>query len=377
MYKLDTSHSQSVPKTLFNLLIMASSVKTKNLGFAVNADTIEADALTVLKAIRPNWIPDDVKFKHFTDGITNKLVGCFTKADPKDTIIIRVNGRGTELIIDRQAEFETFKLLHAAKCGPPLYAIFTTGMAYGFLEGEPLNETLVRDKKVAALIAKQMVTLHNVQPDKVLQTEHQSAWPAKTLSFLKIIPTSFEDPVENARYMETIPCTAELWSEFNQICQQLEALNMPVVFSHNDLLLKNIIFNEKESVVHFIDYEYAFLNYEAYDIGNHFCEYAGIGEETNYDLYPDKAYQVRWLTHFLEEKFSADGRSPSKVTETDIERLYIQTNKCACAAHFFWGLWALIQAKNSTIDFDYLGYGAIRLNEYFRRKSEFFSLQLP
>ena len=28
-------------------------------------------------------------------------------------------------------------------------------------------------------------------------------------------------------------------------------------------------------VVHFIDYEYAFYNYEAFDIGNHFAEYAG------------------------------------------------------------------------------------------------------
>ena len=29
------------------------------------------------------------------------------------------------------------------------------------------------------------------------------------------------------------------------------------------------------AAVHFIDYEYAFLNYQAFDIGNHFCEYAG------------------------------------------------------------------------------------------------------
>jgi len=29
---------------------------------------------------------------------------------------------------------------------------------------------------------------------------------------------------------------------------------------------------------------------------------------------------------------------------------------CLQAANFFWGVWALIQACNSTIDFDYLGY---------------------
>lgn len=39
------------------------------------------------------------------------------------------------------------------------------------------------------------------------------------------------------------------------------------------------------------------------------------------------------------------------------------------ASHFFWGLWALIQAKFSTIDFDFLGYVT-----NFSKWSDFFLL---
>ena len=34
-----------------------------------------------------------------------------------------------------------------------------------------------------------------------------------------------------------------------------------------------MFFSDKIS---FIDHEYAMFNYQPYDIGNHFCEYAGI-----------------------------------------------------------------------------------------------------
>ena len=37
---------------------------------------------------------------------------------------------------------------------------------------------------------------------------------------------------------------------------------------------------------------------------------------------------------------------------------------------FYWGIWALIQAQISLIDFDYAGYAEIRLGEYWGWKRE-------
>lgn len=56
---------------------------------------------------------------------------------------------------------------------------------------------------------------------------------------------------------------------------ELEDLNSNVVFAHNDLLLGNVIYNEKEDTVTFIDFEYTAYNYQAFDIANHFAEFAG------------------------------------------------------------------------------------------------------
>lgn len=55
----------------------------------------------------------------------------------------------------------------------------------------------------------------------------------------------------------------------------LKSQDMPITFCHNDLLLGNIIYNSKTSKVSFIDFEYAMLNYPAFDVANHFNEFAG------------------------------------------------------------------------------------------------------
>ncbi|KAG7266340.1 hypothetical protein CRUP_027584 [Coryphaenoides rupestris] len=80
--------------------------------------------------------------------------------------------------------------------------------------------------------------------------------------------------------------------------------------------------------VRFIDYEYSSYNYQAFDIGNHFNEFAGMSE-LDYGLYP-KPGDAAGVAAGLPEGLQA-------------------------ASHFFWGFWALIQAKYSSIDFDFLG----------------------
>lgn len=64
--------------------------------------------------------------------------------------------------------------------------------------------------------------------------------------------------------------------ELNQLKDVVSKIKSPVVFAHNDLLLGNILYNDCDNRVIFIDYEYADYNYQAYDIGNHFAEFAGL-----------------------------------------------------------------------------------------------------
>lgn len=49
-------------------------------------------------------------FQLFTDGTTNKLVGCYTDESPDDVVLVRVYGNKTELIVDRDNELKSFQV---------------------------------------------------------------------------------------------------------------------------------------------------------------------------------------------------------------------------------------------------------------------------
>lgn len=127
--------------------------------------------------------------------------------------------------------------------------------------------------------------------------------------------------------------------------------------------------------VKFIDYEYADFNYQAYDIGNHFNEFAGINNVDS-SLYPSCELQFDWLTTYL-ESFKWSSGVDSTVTKKEVLEVHVQVCKFSLVAHLFWCLWALLQAKHSTIDFDFQRYAMARFNYYFEKKQEFFGMKLP
>lgn len=136
--------------------------------------------------------------------------------------------------------------------------------------------------------------------------------------------------------------------EFAELYKKLETLKSPIVFAHNDLLLGNVVYTESLPKVTFIDYEYADYNFQAYDIGNHFSEFAGV-DTVDYSRYPNKEFQLKWLRVYLQSY-----QQKSDVSDTDVHLLYVQVNQFALACHMFWTVWSLIQAEHSTIDFDYV-----------------------
>lgn len=138
--------------------------------------------------------------------------------------------------------------------------------------------------------------------------------------------------------------------EFIELYNKLEKTGSPVLFCHNDLLLGNIVYTPERNKVTFIDYEYAELNFQAFDIGNHFAEFPGIDSSNgiDYTKYPSRDFQFNWIRAYLEEF------KESNVTDDDVVTLYKQVNKFALASHFLWTLWSLIQAEHSTIDYDFI-----------------------
>ncbi|XP_036433614.1 ethanolamine kinase 1 [Colossoma macropomum] len=330
-------------------------------------------ALRLIQQLRPSWKPKEVNMKSFTDGITNKLIGCYVGDALQDVVLVRIYGNKTELFVDRENEVKSFRVLQAHRCAPRLYCTFDNGLCYEFLEGMALEPEHIRSPSIFRLIARQLAKYHAIHAHNgwVPQSD---LW-LKMGKFFSLVPTHFDDPDKNQRLSSEVPSAASLREELVWLQQNLSKLGSPVVLCHNDLLCKNIIYRQAGGNVKFIDYEYAGYNYQAYDIGNHFNEFAGLNE-VDYSLYPERSLQLQWLRAYL-EAYKEYKQQGTQVSSTEVEVLYVQVNRFALASHFFWGLWALIQAQYSTIDFDFLGYAVLRFNQYFKMKPEVTALNFP
>ncbi|KAJ6796321.1 putative ethanolamine kinase [Iris pallida] len=305
---------------------------------------------------------------HFTvetvsGGITNLLLKVTVKeATGVDVpLTVRLYGPNTDLVIDRKREMQALPHLSAAGFGAELLGLFENGMVQSFLNARTLSPVDMSNPKIAAEIARQLYKFHQVE---VPGPKEPQLWNDVYKFLEKAAALQFDDDEKQAKY-ETISFT-EVRDEVNALKELSDLLHAPSVFSHNDLLSGNLMLNEKEEKLYFIDFEYGSYSYRGYDIANHFNEYAGY--ECDYSLYPDKSAQY----HFFRNYLQPDGLH--ELLDKDLDNLYVETNTFRLASHIYWSLWALIQAKVSPIDFDYIWYFFLRYNEYKKQKEACFSL---
>ncbi|NWZ22641.1 EKI2 kinase, partial [Asarcornis scutulata] len=347
-----------------------------HLGIAVDEGDVLPGALRLVRELRPGWEPARVKTKLFTDGITNKLVACYTDEDMVDAVLVRIYGRKTELFVDRETELRNFQVLRAHGCAPDLYCAFQNGLCYEFLPGIALGPDHVRDPRIFRLVAQEMARVHAIHANGSLPKP--ILWQ-KLHKYLTLVKMDLSPKVPNPSLHQDVPSLETLEHELAWMKETLSQLGSPVVLCHNDLLCKNIIYNRTQEQVRFIDYEYTGYNYQAFDIGNHFNEFAGV-KEVDYRLYPSKDTQLQWLRSYLQAykqltQGEQGGAGPA-VSDKELEALYVQVNKFSLASHFLWACWGLIQDKYSTIDFNFLRYAKLRFKQYFKMKPVVTALQL-
>uniref|UniRef100_A0A8C3G887 ethanolamine kinase n=1 Tax=Cyclopterus lumpus TaxID=8103 RepID=A0A8C3G887_CYCLU len=329
--------------------------------------------LELLSRLRPQWKATDIQMKTFTEGITNQLIGCYVASlQEPGCVLVRLYGKMTELYVNRDREVEMLQVFHTHGCGPQIYCSFQNGICYEFVRGTVLDDELLRQPSIYRLIAAEMGRIHSIQP-KCGPPVEPFLW-TKMSHFLTVAQSSQAAPHPDPVATQEVPSFETLSVELESLKRHLSQVDSPTVLCHNDLLTKNIIYNHKEGMLKFIDYEYADYNYQAFDIGNHFNEFAGVNE-VNYGLYPGPELQRDWLTAYLESYKRSTG-SEVTVTEAEVTQLYVQVCKFSLASNFFWGLWGILQSRFSSIDFDFLRYAAARLSYYFEKKEEYFGLTI-
>ena len=131
-----------------------------------------------------------------------------------------------------------------------------------------------------------------------------------------------------------------------------------------------------------IDFEYAGYNPRAFDIANHWNEFAGFDFDIAKD-FPGRDIRHQFLGHYVHAALAAlDSPQPPYLTEhlrdgdhfdAFVAGFDAVACKYTCASHLFWGVWAAIQSVLSSIDFDFAGYAALRFDAYHFHRSVFFN----
>ncbi|KAJ1981802.1 hypothetical protein H4R35_000568 [Dimargaris xerosporica] len=330
------------------------------LPLTVSHSNLLADAKAAVLALFPDWAEEDLVLAQCKDGITNKLVRC-TNRQKDLSVLIRAYGKNSERLIDRNQELINIHILSEHGLCPPLYGKFNNGIVYGFIPGDPLKAPGMSDPHVSSLVAQRLAEWHRVE---IPGPRTSKLFPILHKWFNEVIAVYANEPP--AHRFHQLFSIDTIKQELAFLQKRLEAIDAPVVFSHNDLLCANIIYNKSQDKVSFIDHEYATYNYRGFDIGNHFAEFAGF--DCDYSLYPSKAFQLRWLTEYLA---TAMGTAP---TDAQVHDLYREVSHFYLASHFYWGLWAMVQSSFSDIDFDYMEYAKMRLDEYYKQRDIMFSI---
>ncbi|CAG0912915.1 unnamed protein product [Notodromas monacha] len=289
------------------------------LDIEIKRDSVLDGALAVVNAVRPNWDPARIQHKEFTAGITNRLFA-FSLEKNGDTVLVRIYGDKTDGFIDRKKEKENMR--------------------------------------VFPLVCDQMAKIHSIPVTDALP----SIWRSLD-KMCKIFPSSLTPCDQNDRFLAEFPGMSELLVRIDFLKRELESAPQSVALCHNDALLENIVLSCDRKSVTFIDYEYAGTNVTAYDIANHFNEWAGV-EEVDYSLYPSREEQTEWIRRYLMSTKKYQGVKCLTVSDAEVDDMISWVNKFSAASHLFWAVWAIIQASSSDIDFDFLGYAITRYNEY-------------
>uniref|UniRef100_A0A0E0ESK9 ethanolamine kinase n=1 Tax=Oryza meridionalis TaxID=40149 RepID=A0A0E0ESK9_9ORYZ len=263
--------------------------------------------------------------------LSNFVVSAEYGKGNKSSVTVRLYGPNTDLVIDRKRELQAIPHLSAAGFGAQLLGTFENGMVQSFIYARTLTPSDMKEPRIAAEIAKELRRFHQVD---IPGSKEPQLWDDIFKFMKKASILEFEDKEKQKRY-ETI--------SFRKIQDEV-----------------------KELKLYFIDFEYGSYSYRGYDIANHFNEYAGY--DCDYSLYPDKDSQYHFFRNYLQPD------RPSEVQVQDLDALYVETNTYRLASHIYWALWALIQAKVSPIDFDYLGYFFLRYDEYKKQRESCLSL---
>jgi thiamine kinase-like enzyme len=266
------------------------------------------------------WRGQDVKVSSLSGGLTNE--NYVVEVGDKQ-YVMRIPGTSTELLsIDRVNEVHNTRAAASTGIGPQVLEHIPEldVMVLEFIPGETMSAQTLQSELMARRMAESFTRLH--------------AAPRflKDFDMFRLIEDYLRIVEEHevripADYRERLPLLADI-----ERAVQIGAL--PSVSCHNDLLCENFI--DDGQCLRIVDYELSGNNDPGFDLGN-------TAQEASLD---DELRAVLCEAYF------------GRLDRQQLARM----NLFALMSDIGWTLWGAIQAKISTLDFDFTDYYTTRWN---------------
>ncbi|KFM22904.1 Choline/ethanolamine kinase [Auxenochlorella protothecoides] len=364
----------------------------------------------------PGWAEVDT-----STVVTERISGAMTNlvfrstcptAEAYPTVIVRLFGPGNSLFSQKE-ERDVFLLAGQTGIGPRCLVEFEGGRVEEFIPGATLSAATMRAPEIVQLTATALAVFHvrmtaqraargavgaNDQPAIFRRIGKWHA-TATGLAPALLQELGLEDVMDEVaqlrRYHES---TFPLW----------------LGFCHNDLQYGNMLLcpgrdaspqgspagpaeesatppGSPRAHIRLIDYEYATLNDVAFDVANHWCEYAadyhsGEAHVLDFAALPGDeqkaAFAEAYADAMLAQAAAGAGRLAERVCAGEVDagcrehgalaRLLVQKAEAYVPlSHLKWGLWGVMQAQTSDVDFDYLEYARQRIAQYHATKTRY------
>ncbi|CAF1016640.1 unnamed protein product [Rotaria sp. Silwood1] len=379
----------------------------------VDINSLETTASRLICSIKRQWITNKLIFKKLPhdDYLIRYVVFLKDTQDEKSSIVLKIYPTNSNVYTDHQEQLHLIHYLSHYKIVPHILLTFTNGYFCNYIQGNILN---IKEQQTHQLISRRLAEIHSI-----LIKFHAPQLSDKLKSFIDLFTDKnsilhnrlIQMTKENEKFnnsnnknifkslksaigLNTIPILPltliqlELklrnisWTEISIDIDHIQLnfeknwslFNIPIVLCLNKMKINNFLFDLKTKFISIIDFDHCSHNYYLIDIVSYFLELAKDDYETKY---PERFIQKIFLSEYLKHSklnLSNIIRDQSKPTDHELEYLCDLCELLIAPVHLYWALWAFLQAllTKPISTFDYVNYGKIRLQQYYRYKDKFF-----
>ena len=266
----------------------------------------------------PDWDRKQISITPLSGGLTNSNFKVEVDGNP---YFVRVPGASTELLaVNRENEYHNSKAAYQAGVGPkvlyhlPEYDV----MVLEFLSGKTMSKDSLNEAGMPTRMAQAIKKLNE--------------GPRFLLDFNMFRLTEYYLSLCKERDIKIPDGYLDRMSTVSQIENAMSVNPLPTVPCNNDLLSENYIDDGKQ--LWLIDYEYSGNNDPTFELGNT-CQEMQFNDD-----------QINEICAAYFGDVTAD-----KIARMKLNMIMSDVG---------WGLWAAIQTKISTIDFDFWGWAIER-----------------